>query len=636
MENNQFAYILRSQIKDIFAQCSVSNEKGGLRKSDSCVDSPRKRMKFPRGRNKIEERGWNGHEDTGWSGRRRESNIKREEAESIFGHDGKTLLVQSYTSLIYEHCEEKVNVVLANRTMHEGKVEMQISGEGESFLLPCKLDGNILSAFSPQLKKGVYNLFFFMNKERMYSKLLSCGVDKLSKDMPCLPLHVIEISNFGHVAYGRGVNKQPAYNIRVNNHVHTNKGLLNLYGLINKKYNQMANREGIRDGRVTLGTDYQLHTNSDNHFYNFLSAYKETYTDHHPQVNGKKGGGGKKKVYINNMHLACALKCDNHLEQGRIPWLYKKLLYDQCPHRDKVSIMSYHARLPRGDFSSGGLSAHVFAKDQLGGTYSIFSFDLAMGGVMEKNPQVSSLLRFNCEGDRCEDMRRWNYVETINCRKNNVARKFYFSNRGKRGIDVECPVPAELINNKNAFKTYAPGIRLSECVSLFFEDWNCDLLPIGPFVPSEHFNMECEKVCAQMRELSTLVRNAHGDMLSFDDLCQEGQERDVSKLGGTEKRGDNHPVGKNEQGKKEEDDGHHTQGEKGQSSSGQADSRVLPHDEHLKCATKQTWEEAASNCTLSSFVSFVITIEGKIYHSVLPISRLLLLFVVNYWMHFTD
>ncbi|GAB64962.1 hypothetical protein PCYB_041640, partial [Plasmodium cynomolgi strain B] len=532
MENNQFAYILRSQIQDIFAECSVSNEKGRLQNGDSSVgvptreDAPHKQMNFPKGKNKIEKDGSNRHENTGWSGRRRESNLKREE-ESIFGHDGKTLMVQSYTSLLYEHCEDKVNVVLANRTMSEGRIEMQISGEGESFILPCTLAGNILSSFSPQLEKGVYNLFFFINKERMYSKLLSCGVEKLSKDMPCLPLHVIEISNFGHVAYCRGINKLPPYNIRVNNHVHTNKGLLKLHDLMYKQYSQMANREGTRDGMVSLGTDYQLHTNSDRHFYDFLSAYKEAYINHHPYVNGKKDKN--KKLYKNNINFLSALISDNHLEQRRIPTLYKKLLYDHCSYRDKVAIMRYHSHLPQGGYSSGGLlSAHVFAMDQLGGTYSVFAFDLAMAGVEKgahrgarkavqgaiskgtppawtRDPPVSSLLRFSCDQDGCADMRQWSYVETIHCRKNDVARKFYLSKGGKWGANVECPlqcplqcpaecpVPVELINNKNAFKKYSPGIRLSDRISLFFEAWDCDILPVGPFLPSTDCNMHYEK-----------------------------------------------------------------------------------------------------------------------------------------------
>ncbi|EUD66774.1 hypothetical protein C922_02759 [Plasmodium inui San Antonio 1] len=720
MENNQFSYILRRQIQDIFAECSVSNEKGGLQDGDSSVggptqgDDPDKQMNFPRGKNRIDQRGLNGHDNTGWIDTRPQINLKKEEDKSIFGHDGKILMVQSYTSLLYEHCQDKVNVVLANRTMHEGRIEMQISGQGESFTLPARLDGNILSSFSPQLKKGVYNLFFFINKEMIYSKLLSCGVNKLSRGMPCLPLHVIEISSSGHVAYCREIKKLPPYNIRVNNHVHTNKGLLKLYALMHKQYSQMANQEGIRDGRVSLGTDYQLHTSSDSDFYDLLSAYKDAYTNHHPYVHGKKGK--KEKLYINNIPFLSALNFVSHLEQCRIPPLYKKLLYDQCAYGDKVAIMRYHTRLAPGNYSSGGLCAHVFAKDQLGGSYSVFAFDLVVPGVekggrraiegatttskakteyeppawTKKNPPVSSLLRFSCNQDSCADMRQWSYVEAIHCRKNDVARKFYLSKGGKRGTNVEgpvaypvtyplqCPVPVELINNRNAFKRYAPGIRLSERASLFFEAWDCDILPVGPFVPSAdcgtdcsmdcniHCNRHCEKVCAQMRNLSTLVRSARGDTLSFDDLCEEGQKRDVIKSGGTEKRADevekNEQVGKGQEGKgqedgqgsKEEEDGQgakgpddgqgakktydedDTKGEKRQSSPRRAESKVRPQDEQLKCATKQTQEEAGSKCPLSTFVSFVITIDGKIYHSVLPISRLLLLFVVNYWMYFAD
>ncbi|KMZ88384.1 hypothetical protein PVBG_04583 [Plasmodium vivax Brazil I] len=725
MENNHFAYTLRGQIEGIFAECTLSKEKGGLQNGDSPVgvptpgDAPHEQVNFSRGKNKVERRGSNRYEDTGWSGRRGESNLKREE-ESIFGNDGKTLMVQSYTSLLYEGCEDKLHVLLANRTMKEGRVEMQINGEGESFNLPCRLAGNVLSSFSPPLEKGVYKLFFFINKERMHAKLVSCGVDMLcrgvpsrdmpsrgilSKDMPWLPLHVIEMSRFDQVGHSRGMNNLPPYSIRANNHVHTSRGLLKMYGLMHKQCRQMANREGTRDGRVTLGMDYQLHTNSDRHFYGFLSAYKEAYTKQHPQVNGKRGEN--KNLHINSINFVSSLNFENHLEHCRIPTMYKRLLYDHCAYGDKAVIMSHHTRLLQGDYSSGGLSAHVFVKDQLGGPYSVFAFDLAMGGVENragreahkavqgatsrgipppwtKNPPVSSLLRFSCDQDSCADMRQWSYVEAIPCRKNDVAREFYLTGRRARGANVEssaectahrpmnrpvnlpverdCPVPVELINHRNAFKTYAPGIRLSERVSLFFEAWDCAALPVEPFSQLSDCNVHCESVCAQMRGLSALVRSARFDALSFEDLCEGGQKWGVIKSGGTEKMNGGDEKADGQGGHEEddalrakgeddalqangeddalrtngEDDQHDADGAKRRSGPRRAGPQVRPHDEHPKCATKQTRAGAASNCPLSSFVSFVITIDGKIYHSVLPISRLLLLFVVNYWMHFAD
>ncbi|GAW79471.1 hypothetical protein, conserved [Plasmodium gonderi] len=654
MEKTHFTYVLRNQIQDIFENYNASNmvdeekisknrnddkEIQDLRNNDKFVnthlyvDRKHAEVDYWRVRKKIDEQCEKELRDEKWNNKRREKNLEYE-SESIFVDDGKTLVVENYTSLIYENCEDKMNILLINKNIVEGRIEMQIKGKKDIFTLPCKLWGNVLSSFLPQLERGVYDIFFFINKEMMMIKLLTTGMDNLCKNVKCLTLHVIEISNFGHVSYGRK-DRLPHYNIRVKNNVYTNKELLKLYNVLYKKYNHISSYEQNRNGRIRVGENYKLETDSDSQFYDLLASYKNAYSNQTLSSTGK--GKKKKNLNLNNINFVSSLNFEQNVEQSRIPILYKKLLYDQCDYQNKKTIMHFHTKVVQIE-PTGGFCTHIFTQNELQGDYSIFAFNLVptfLGNVniwcreafpvksmkKEKKNYLSSLLIFRCDNTSCSDMRFWKYVKTIKCEKNDIAKYFYINKRDGVITDmVQCPVPPELINNKNIFKKYSQGIKISEQVSIFFERWDDDVLPIRTFIRTK---VDDKLYYTKIKELTDSIKKERENILSFDDFCEKNQEeltpRQKTNLHAKQNFIKSVETEKNENRENLE-----------------KNSSLPQNDNQMKGITGKGQKCPTIEYLHNNFVSFVIILNGKIYHSVIPISNFLLLFVVNYWMHFVD
>ncbi|CRG98712.1 conserved Plasmodium protein, unknown function [Plasmodium relictum] len=539
---------------------------------------------------------------------------------SIFFPSKNYLIIENYTSVIYENCEEKVNIILANKNLPEGRIEIQIKGK-ESFIIPCRIYKNILSCFLPQLEKGIYQLFFFINKEMMLIKLLRPGIE-LTEDSKFLSLHVIEITDFGHCLKSKSV-KSKKYNISVNNNIYTNKELIKLYNSIYKNYKDAVS-ENKRNSRIAVGSDYKLQNISELNFYNFLKCYKDECIDHSFRKN-------KNEIDVNNLNFVSQLNLEKGIQQNRIPILYKKLLYDSCIYENKMAIIHFHSKFFEYD-PFNVMSAHIFTKDTLKDGYTIFAFNLIPVFHKEKERSsytkvdiqkdieennlfnmlnntekieenkkentnyISTLLMLKSNETNCADVRMWKYIDTINCKKNNISNNFYINKDSYE--NVYCPVPKELINNKNVFKKYSEGLKISEKVSIFFESWNDDILPVHKFVNLFEYNFPYKKI----KNLSNYIKNKKDDFLLFSDFDIKNSENN-KKYHSIILKNQNIPTPK----------------------------KSTPNENQNN---NELEKKISLEYLLNNFVSFVLVIEEKIYHSVIPINKLLLLFIINYWMHF--
>ncbi|SBS81441.1 conserved Plasmodium protein, unknown function [Plasmodium ovale curtisi] len=663
MEKTQFKYFLKGKIDNIFEKYNRVNVLSDMLGKEGDIENGGKEEYAEVINNHPYENSTN-EEDEYWQFRNSMvdydiKNSKRNMENTYFNFINnfsllskpKFLIVENYTSIIYENCEDKINVILANESIIEGKIEIQVKGK-ESYMIPCNVYMNVLSCFFPQLERGIYHLFFFVNKEMIFIKLLFPGMtfNDYSKS---LPLHVIEIKDFGYCVENKW-DKNTKYNISVHNNVYTNRELLKMYNNMYKNYTMISqvNRRNIKIG---VGKNYKLEINNDEDFYDFLKSYKDIYTNH--SFRNKNNN-----IHVNNVNFISQLNLEGEISQSRIPILYKKLLYDNCIYKNKMIIMYFHSVIfEYNPFNV--LSVHIFTKDELKDGYTIFAFNLIpilnnenekmeenspfhkmdkKTGVnveegtsfnilkwlekkkknkkKKKKSYLSTLLMFHADEDNCADVRLWNYIRTIVCVKNGTSSNFYI-NRDSLKNDIQCPVPPELINNKNVFRKYAEGLKISEQVSIFFEKWNDDVLPVQKFVHSSLHDLSFGK----MERLSNLVKsdamkNEEGDILllhSFHHKCEESEnERGKHQTEIIEKGESNNSyrfdkIGCNEKAGSDQHD-HNGKGE-----------------ENLE--KRETME-----CLHNSFVSFVFIVNGKIFQSVFPINKILLLFVINYWMHFVD
>ncbi|SBT75655.1 conserved Plasmodium protein, unknown function [Plasmodium ovale] len=651
MEKTQFKYFLRGKIDHIFEKYNRVNVLSDMLGKEGDTENGGK-VEYAEVKNNHPYENSTNEEDAYWQFRNNmvdydvkssKRNMENTYFDSINNFSSLTkpkfLIVENYTSIIYENCEDKINVILASESMIEGKIEIQVKGK-ESYMIPCNVYMNVLSCFFPQLERGIYHLFFFVNKEMTFIKLLFPGMvfNDYSKS---LPLHVIEIKDFGYCVDNKW-HKNTKYNISVHNNVYTNRELLKMYDNMYKKY-KMTSQVNRRNIKIGVGKNYKLEINNDEDFYDFLKSYKDIYTDHSSRkknnnihansVNGVNGVNGVNNVNsvngVNNVNFISQLNLEGEISQSRIPILYKKLLYDNCVYKNKMVIMYFHSIIFEYD-PFNVLSVHIFTKDELKDGYTIFAFNLIPiysneNEKMEENSPLHKMdkktgVNVGEDEDNCADVRLWNYIRTIVCVKNGTSGKFYI-NRDALKNDMQCPVPPELINNKNVFRKYAEGLKISEQVSIFFEKWNDDVLPVQKFVHSSSHGLSFGK----MERLSNLVKrdamkNEEGDILllhSFRHKCEENEnERGKYQTEIIEKGESNNSycfdkVGCNEKTGSDQ----HDQNGKG--------------EENLE--KRETME-----CLRNSFVSFVFIVNGKIFQSVVPINKILLLFVINYWMHFVD
>ncbi|KAI4840402.1 hypothetical protein MKS88_001125 [Plasmodium brasilianum] len=698
MENAQFKYVLRGRIHNIFEKHNFTGflkdevlNRGDNENKDKENFSSFKHIISDKDDINEEEGGhWKVHKKTIDNNERRyigsserprfdKFGVYRvaewggdnltEEEKCIFPKKRKYLIVENYTSVVYENCEDKVNIILANKSIQKGRIEIQIKGK-ECFTIPCTINKNILSCFFPQLERGMYHLFFFFNKEMMYIKLLRPGFE-LTEDSKCLLFHVIEINDYSYCLDSKK-RTNTKYNISIKNNVYTNKELLKLYDKIFKEYNVAATKEKRGDTKIAIGNNYKLKNNNDDNFYNFLKCYKDEFIDHSFRAK-------KNKIDTNNMNFITQLNIEKGIPQSRIPILYKKLLYDNCIYENKMIIMHFHSKIFEFD-PFNVLSTHIFTTDELKDGYTIFAFNIIpiiqgenkkrkvkqkkmkemkmmenysshkmdttkhvdknisfinMHSTGKKKGYFSTLLMFNSDETNCADVRLWKYINAIKCVKNSTSNNFYikknyyennYENNYENSYEknIQCPIPNELINNKNVFKKYAEGLKISEEVSIFFENWNDEILPVKKFVNLPEYDIPYIK----MNDLSNFIRNTKEDILLLDNNFYE-----------------NSKGGKNER-------------EKNITTSGKElyNLQVLKKftasekSEHKKegdknCANFQNEQQNSHNgeqlvrgksleCLLNNFFSFVFIVEGRIYHSVIPINKLLLLFIVNYWMHF--
>ncbi|CRG94341.1 conserved Plasmodium protein, unknown function [Plasmodium gallinaceum] len=623
MKNTEFKYVLRNRIKKIFENNSnlkvLDDEL--IKKNNNEDDDSKKfdNLKYVNS-DKIDLCNSNSY-STNYKKIiiDEEDNSFNYNKNSIFFNGKNYLIIENYTSVIYENCEEKVNMVLANKSIPEGRIEIQINGK-ESYIIPCSIYKNILSCFFPQLEKGIYHLSFFINKEMILIKLLRPGLE-LTEKLKFLSLHVIEITDFGY--YLKNKNRRSKnYNISINNNIYTNKELIKLYNSIYKNYRDIY-CENKRNPKIAVGNNYKLQNISELNFYNFLKCYQDEFIDHSFRKN-------KNKIDVNNLNFVSQLNLEKGIQQSRIPILYKKLLYDNCIYENKMIIMHFHSKFFEYD-PFNVISAHIFTKSELKDGYTIFAFNLIpvfykenkdsfytqvdeqkdiekpnlfnllsnsqKKGENENINYVSTLLMLKSDETNCADVRMWNYIDTIECQKNKISNNFYLNKSSYE--DVHCPIPHELINNKNIFKKYSEGLKISEKVSIFFENWNDDILPVQKFVNLFEYNLPYKKI----KNLSNFIKNKNDDFLLFNDFYLKNN-------------------GNNEK----------------------CNSIILEDKNNLSTLKKLTADENKNNneleknysfdYLLNNFVSFVLLIEGKIYHSVIPINKLLLLFIVNYWMHF--
>ncbi|SBT70561.1 conserved Plasmodium protein, unknown function [Plasmodium malariae] len=538
MENAQFKYVLRGRIHNIFEKHNFTGflkdevlNRGDNENKDKENFSSFKHIISDKDDINEEEGGhWKVHKQTINNNERRyigSSERPRfdkfggyhvaewggdnltEEEKCIFPKKRKYLIVENYTSIVYENCEDKVNIILANKSIQKGRIEIQIKGK-ECFTIPCTINKNILSCFFPQLERGMYHLFFFFNKEMMYIKLLRPGFE-LTEDSKCLLFHVIEINDYSYCLDSKK-RTNTKYNISIKNNVYTNKELLKLYDKIFKEYNVAATKEKREDTKIAIGNNYKLKNNNDDNFYNFLKCYKDEFIDHSFRAK-------KNKIDTNNMNFITQLNIEKGIPQSRIPILYKKLLYDNCIYENKMIIMHFHSKIFEFD-PFNVLSTHIFTTDELKDGYTIFAFNIIpiiqgenkkrkvkqkkmkdmkmmenysshkmdttkhveknisfinMHSTGKKKGYFSTLLMFNSDETNCADVRLWKYINAIKCVKNSTSNNFYikknyYENNYENSYEknIQCPIPNELINNKNVFKKYAEGLKISEEDLFFF------------------------------------------------------------------------------------------------------------------------------------------------------------------------
>ncbi|EAA15722.1 hypothetical protein [Plasmodium yoelii yoelii] len=558
----------------------------------------------------------------------------------LFSENKKYLFIENYTSVIYENCEDKINIILSNEYIPNGNIEIQIKGN-DTFIVPCKINKNIISCYLPQLSRGIYNIYIYINKEIIFIKLLRPGIS-LSENSKFLILHVIEIVDFSYCEnrhekkenQKKLSNLNKSYDITSNNNTFTNKELLKIYNNLYKKYYTNIN-DKIKTDRIAIGQNYKLKITNDNKFYEFLNSYKNEFINN--SFRTKINNNNNNNIDMNNINIVSQLNLENCTTQNRIPILYKRLLYDTCIYENKIIIMQFHSKIFEYD-PFNMLSAHIFTKDELKDGYTIFALNLVPTLEIEnrttdngninnnrdgnlknkeyldknnypikimnmsekyikkkkKKNYVSSLMVFRSDEANCADIRLWEYIKTIDCAKNNICNNFYIDKNNYKN-DIQCPVPDELINNKNIFRKYSQGLKISEQVSIFFENWNENLLPVQKFVQSPKYNLPYLKT----QDLSNFLKNKKEDILLISDFCEtKDQAKQEQKSG----------IANLEQ-KKEP-----------------------PHNTTLLDGDKT--DNAA--CLLNNFISFVFVLNGKIYHSVVPINKVLLLFIINYWMHFVN
>lgn len=559
---------------------------------------------------------------------------------TLFDENKKYLIVENYTSVFYEQCEEKLNVIIANKTIPEGLIEVQIKGK-ENYMIPCKYNtkNHIISCFLPLLKVGIYHLFFFINKEMMFLKFLRSNYE-LSENGKSLSIHVIEINDFAASMKkeGKHVTTSKKYVLGLDNSPYTNKELIKLY---NETYKEYGKKVGKRDGPITVGNTYTLNETKQVDFYNFLKCYKDEFVNHSFRK--------KESIDANTINFMSVLNFESTTMQQRIPLLYKKLLYDHCIYENKRILMHFHSRIFEYDpFKM--LSVHVFTKETLTNGYTVFAFDLipltdekkgnhlfasSLNSILHRSieypddnndkdtNEITVSLKDEKEGTynevtnffgtlsiyktnetNCVDVRMWEFVETITCRKNRRSQQFYIDKNNYER--VECPIPSELINNKNIFKRYPDGIKISDHISIFFESWNDEILPIKKFVNFFGNIFPCKKI----QEVCKLIKEVNPDFLLFDQFYENFKIEKEKKESSTNEQNETNstnvspapPLGykvKEDDNKKEEQ------------------IKILNH-------------------LMNTYVSFVLIVEGKIYVSVVPINKLLLLFIINFWMYFID
>ncbi|KYO03568.1 hypothetical protein PGSY75_0213800 [Plasmodium gaboni] len=587
---------------------------------------------------------------------------------SIFIKGRKYLFIENYTSVIYEKCEDKLNIILANKYLERGIIEVQLKGN-VTFIIPCCLNKNILSCFLPQLERGLYHLFFFFNKERMFIKLLRPG-SELSDDIKSIPLHVIEITDFSHGFKKNKItdkNKQYIINSTHNN-FYTNKELIKLYNDIYNNYNNIYNDEYKRNNKISLQNNFYLYNNNEEHFYNFLNCYKDQFIDHssfttkirnsyqHNKNTIIKEKENNTIVDINNMNFISQLHLEKHVAQSRIPILYKRLLYDNCIYENKMVIMHFHTKIfEYNPFNI--LSTHIFTKSEIEKDgYIIFAFNIIpitlnpnknkikynnsyhnqniykkinyssniLNSSGEKNEEIgnsylSTLFILNSDERNCVDIRLWKYIKTVECNKNDISNNFYLSKNNYK--NVVCPISPQLINNKNIFKRYSEGLKISDKVSIFFEDWNEDILPVQKFVNSIEYDIPYKK----LNELSNYVENINGDILLFNDLKENGKYDSMC---------DENIKSQDESINDYQYNNNLT--EVITNTSMNQNNFYIKDIEKKEIKHKDKMNKISINYLLNNFVSFVLIIDEKIYHSVTPINKFILLFIINYWMNFVE
>lgn len=627
---------------------------------------------------------------------------KTNETESIFNNDSynkcisrfslvkECLLVESYTSIIYENCEDKINVCIANKGLPEGIIEAQIKGKN-SFLIRCNYFKNLISFFAPQLEIGVYTLTFFLNKELLCVNLLTDSIDT-EKQYKSLPLHVIAINDFGSSVNSRttgSISKKKRFELKKANNIHTNKELLKIYNSICKEY---GNKENGRNSQLMIGYNYKLRNTDDINFYSLFKSYNDQFVNHTFPNNYKKekdSDYANNRNTINNINFSGPLNFEPLVEQNRIPIMYKKLLYDNCIYENKKILMQFHTNLFELD-PFEVLSVHIFTKENLKDGYSIFAFNLIplakdakqlgvneafldasklltrdeIDGITDtdvfkerraianiddlvsidrKNKNInknsnfnitdkakdykSSLYMLQSDETNCADIRLWKHLDTFTCRKNKRATDFYIKKK-ECCTNIQSPVPPELINNKNVFKKYAEGIKISDNVSIFFEQWNEDVMPIKKFI--DPFN--AEKPLKKIQRVCSLIKDVKADYLLFDEyfnnMCfdnalnkgnNEANNNDSNKYNNLTYNN----MQKQEQGNVDNSDRKTEQTtEKGNGEGKGNDKNILQ---------KKIMDHLQNN-----FVSFTLVVDGKIYNSVVPISKFLLVFIINCWLYFVD
>lgn len=591
------------------------------------------------------------------------------------------LLVENYTSVIYESCEDKINILVVNSGLPGGIIEAQIKGK-EDFLIPCSYSKNILSFFSPQLEEGVYQLRFYLNKELLFIKLLRDN-EKLREALKSVPLHVIKVSDFASSVIEKkdSPKGKRVYQLRKTNNVNTHKELLKIYNSTYKEYGKNENR---RDNQIMLGHNYRLQNTSDIDFYSFLKCYNAQFVDHTFRKNGIRKENDcvyeSNRNILNNtntINFVSPLNLEHNVEHNRIPIMYKKLLYDNCIYENKKIIMQFHNTIFELE-PFKVLSAHIFTKSELKDGYSIFAFNLVPlaenskyeevkellsgtlafpligetedncdllnetsrttngNNLIAANPVVpsegntnnnrynsnnnnnssnsssnsarkiknymSSLYMFQSDETNCADIRLWKHQESFICRKNKRADNFYIS-KEDCCKDIKSPIPPELINNKNIFKKYADGMQIADNVSIFFEPWNEEVMPVKKF----HSLFNTELPLKKIQHVCSLINGVKDDYFLFDKSFNQYDDSSDTIIGSS-----NHFV---------ESKGHKMEQEK----------KNLQKMNNLQGTNRQILEHLRTN-----FVSFVLIVDGKIYNSVIPINKFLLVFIINFWLHFVN